>query len=112
MLVGASKNLQQASTSDFASIVCCFFASPFTSQPDVCHKLSHTFGVDEAALQEDFIDLKNMPGLKEHFPAAEDDLRLFWATKVPVRFQALREATQKFLVLFGSTWSYEFGFSR
>ena len=36
---------------DFASIddVCCFFASPFTSQPDVCHKLSQTFGVDEAA---------------------------------------------------------------
>ena len=45
------------------------------------------------------------------FLAAKDDLVLFWATKVPVRFLALREAAQKFLVFFGSTWSRESGFS-
>ena len=31
---------------------------------NVCHNMSQTFGVDEAALQEDFIDLKIVPGLK------------------------------------------------
>ena len=56
------------------------------------NKLSQTFGVDEAALQEDFIDFKIVPGMKERFLAAKDDLVLFWATKVPVRFLALREA--------------------
>ena len=36
---------------------------------------------------------------------------LFWATQVPVRFPVLIEAAQKGLVLFGSTWSCESGFS-
>ena len=90
---------------DFASIdnVCCCFASPFTYQPDVCHKLSQTFGVDEAALQEDFNDIKIVLGLKEQFLVAKDDLVLFWATKVLVRFLVLREAKQKFLLPSGST---------
>ena len=110
VLVGVLDSLQTAFKKrfvDFASIddVCCFFPSPFTSQPDVCHKLSQTFGVDEAALQEDFIDFKIVPGLKEQFLAAKDDLVLIWATKVPVRFLVLREAAQKLLVLFGNTWS-------
>ena len=30
----------------------------------MCHKLSQTFGVDEAVLQEDFIDFKIVPGWK------------------------------------------------
>ena len=77
----------------------------------MCHKLSQTFRVDEAALQEDFIDFKIVLGLKEQFLAAKDDLVLFWATKMPVRFLALREAAQKFLLLFCCTWSCESGFS-
>ena len=43
----------------------------------MCHKLSQTFGVDEAALQEDFIDFKIVPALIEQFLAAKDDLVLF-----------------------------------
>ena len=80
---------------EFASIndVCYFL--PVHLSPNVCHKLSQTFGVDEAALKEDFIDLKIVPGLKEKFLAAKGDLVLFWVTKVPVRFLALREADQK-----------------
>ena len=114
--VGVLDSLQTAFNKqlvEFASIddVCCFFASPFTSQPDVWHKLSQTFGVDEAALQQDYIDFKIVPGLKEQFLAAKHDLVIFWANKTPVRFLALREAAQKFLVLFGSTWSCESGFS-
>ena len=58
----------------------------------MCHKLSQTFGVDEAALQVDFIDFQIVPGLKEQFLAAKDDLVLLWPTKVAVRFLALREA--------------------
>ena len=51
---------------DFASIedVCCFFASPFTAKPAICQTLSQTFAVDEAALQDNFIDLKVVPGLE------------------------------------------------
>ena len=68
MFVGVLDSLQTAFNKrfDFTSIddVCCFFTSSFTSQPDVCHKLSQTFGVDEAVLQEDFIDFKIVPGLK------------------------------------------------
>ena len=66
---------RQPSTSDSStshlSMTC---VALFTSQPDVCHNMSQTFGVDEAALQEDFIDLKIVPGLKEQFLAAKDDL--------------------------------------
>ena len=74
-----------SSTSHLSMTFVAFFASPFTSQPDVCHNLSQTFGVDEAALQEDFIDLKIVPYLKEQILGTKDDLVLFWATKVPVR---------------------------
>ena len=51
---------------DFAVIddVCCFFASPFTAEPAICQTLSQTFAVDEAALQDNFIDFKVVPGLK------------------------------------------------
>ena len=70
----------------------------------MCHKLSQTFGVEDAALQEDFIDFKIVPYLKQQFLVAKDDLVLFWATKVPVHFLALREAAQKFPVLFRSTY--------
>ena len=52
----------------------------------MCHKLSQTFGVDESALQEDFIDFRIMPGLKEQFLAVKDDPVVFWVTMVPVRF--------------------------
>ena len=98
---------------DFAVIdnVCCFFASPFTAQPVICQTLSQTFAVDEAALQDNFIDFKVVPGQKNVFNAVKDDLVLFWATQLPMRFPALIEAAQTFLVLFGSTWSCESGFS-
>ena len=82
-----------------------FCACPFTSLSDVCHKLSQTFGVDEAALQEDFINVNIMPGLKEPFLAAKDDLVLFWAMKLPSVSSVTRGCATKFLVLFGSTWS-------
>ena len=51
---------------DFAAIddVCCFFASRFTAEPAICHTLSQTFAVNEAALQDNFIDFKVVPGLK------------------------------------------------
>ena len=93
VLVGVLDSLQIRFNNllvDFASIddVCCFVTSPFTSQSDVCHKLLQTFRVDEAALQEDFIDLKIVPGLKEQLLAAKDDLVLFRATKMLVRFLA------------------------
>ena len=50
---------------DFAAIddICCFFASPFTAESPICPKLSQTFAVDEAALQDNFIDFKVVPGL-------------------------------------------------
>ena len=98
---------------DFAAIddVCCFFASPFTAEPSICQTLSQTFAVDEAALQDNFIDFKVVPGLKKWFNAAKDDLVLFWATQVPVRFPVLIEAAQTFVLFFGSTWSCESGFS-
>ena len=70
-----------------------------------------TFAVVEAALQDNFFDFKVVPGLRNVFNAAKDDLVLFWATQVPVRFPVLIKAAQKFLVLFGSTWSCEPGFS-
>ena len=116
VLVGVLDSLQTDFNKrfiNFASIndVCCFFAGPFTSRPDVCHKLSQTFGVDEAVLQEDFIDIKIVPGLKEQFLTAKDNLVLFWVTKVLVRFLALHEVVQKFLVFFVSMWSCESGFS-
>ena len=98
---------------DFAAIddACCFFASPFTAEPAICQTLSQTVAVDEAALQDNLIDFKGVPGLKKLFNAAKDDLVLFWATQVAVRFPVLIEAAQKFLVLFGSTWSCESAFS-
>ena len=98
---------------DFAAVddICCFFASPFTAEPAICPKLSQTFAVDEAALQDNFIDFKVVPGLRNDFNAAKDDITLFWATLVPRRFPVLNEVAQKFLVLFGSTWSCESGFS-
>ena len=51
---------------DFAAIdnVCCFFASPFTVEPAICQTLPQKFAVDEAALQDNFIDFKVVPGLK------------------------------------------------
>ena len=58
VLVGVVDSLQTTFNERFFDDVCCFFVSPFTSRPDVCHKLSQTFGVDEAALQEDFINVK------------------------------------------------------
>ena len=90
---------------DFTSIddVCCFFASPFTSQPDVCHKLSQTFGVDEAMLQEDVSDLKT-----------EFETTVSRCKRRPCAFLGDKSAglvSQKFLVLFGSTWSCKSGFS-
>ena len=45
-----------------------------------------------------FHKLKNCAGLER----TKDDRVLFWATKVLVRFLALREAAQKFLILFGN----------
>ena len=89
-----------SSTSHLSMTFVAFFASPFTSQPDVCHKLSQTFGVDEAALQEDFIDFKIVPGLKEQFLAAKD-IVLFWATKVPIRFLGLQKNSWYFSVARG-----------
>ena len=90
---------------DFTAIndVCCFFASPFTAEPAICQTLSQTFAVNEAALQDNLIDFKVVPELNNLFNAAKDDIVLFWATQVPVRFPVLIEAAQKFLVLFGST---------
>ena len=98
---------------DFAAIddICCFFASPFTAEPAICSKLSQTYAVDEAALQDNFIDFKVVPGLRNEFSAAEDDITMFWTTQVPLRFPVLNEVAQKFLVLFGSTRSCESGFS-
>ena len=98
---------------DFSPIddVCCCFASPFTAEPAICQTLSQTFAVDEAALQDNFIDFKVVPGLKNELNAAKDDLVLFWTTQVPVRFPVLIEAAHKCLVLFGNTWSCESGFS-
>ena len=89
---------------DFAAIddVCCFFANPFTAEPAICQTLSQTVAIDEAALQDNFIDFKVVPGLKNLFNAAKDDLVLFWATQVPVRFPVLIEAAQKYLVLFAA----------
>ena len=69
------------------------------------------FAIDEAALQDNFIDFKVVPGLKNELNAAKDDLLLSWAMQMAVHFPVLTEATQIFLVLFGSTWSYESGFS-
>ena len=51
-------------------------------------KWLQTFGVDEAALQEDCIDFEDVPGLKQEFDDKKNDLVLFWATKVPVRLVA------------------------
>ena len=52
---------------DFAAIddVCCFFASPFTAEPAICQTLPQTFAVVEAALQDNFIDFKVVPGFKK-----------------------------------------------
>ena len=57
------------------------------------------------------ISLILVPGIKNLFNTAKDDLVLFWATRVPVRFPLLIEAAQTFMVLFGSTWSCESGLS-
>ena len=77
------------------------FASPFTAHPNVCPKLSQMLVVDEAAVQEDLIVFKVVPGLKEEFADEKNDLVLFWATEVPVRLPALLDAAQElFLVLF------------
>ena len=106
---------RQPSTSDSStshlSMTCVAFFPVHLPPSLTCHKLSQTFGVDEAALQEDLIEFKIVPYLKEQFLAAKDDLVLFCATKVPVSFPALCEAAQKFLVLFGRTWSLESVFS-
>ena len=98
---------------DFAAIddVCCSFASPFTAEPAICQTLSQSFAVDKAALQDNFIDFKVVQGLNNLFDAAKDDLVLFWATQVPMRFPVLIERAHKFVMLFGSTWSCESGFS-
>ena len=46
---------------DFAAIddVYCFFASPFTAEPAICQTLTQTFAVDEAALQDNFIERRS-----------------------------------------------------
>ena len=50
---------------DFAAIddVYCFFTSPIAAEPAICQTLSQTSAVDEAALQDNFIDFKVVPGL-------------------------------------------------
>ena len=102
VLANVLKSLETAFSgqfTDFAAIedVCCFFASHFTAETAICQTLSQTFAVDEAALQDNFIDFKVVPGLKNLFNAAKDDLVVFWAIQVPVRFPVLTEAAQNVL---------------
>ena len=68
--VGVLESLQKGINErfvDFASgdDVCCMFPSPHTAQPYVCQTMSQIFAVDEAVLQENSIDFKVVPGLKE-----------------------------------------------
>ena len=65
----------------------------------------------QSTKQDNFIDFKVVPGLKKYFNSAKGDIVLFWATQEPVRFPVLIEAAQTFVMLFGSTWSCESGFS-
>ena len=83
--------------------------------PIVCQTLSQTFGVDEAALKEDLIDFKVVPGLKQDFDDKKNDLALFWATKVQCTGSAssTARATAKILLysVSLSTWSCDSGLS-
>ena len=56
------------------------FASPFTAHLNISPKLSQMFVVDEAAVQEDLIEFKVVPDLKQEFVDEKNDPVLFWAT--------------------------------
>ena len=61
------------------------FASPVTAHPDVCQTFLQTFGVGSAALQDDLVDFKIVPRLKQEFVDEKNDPVLFGTTKIPVR---------------------------